>query len=260
VTARHAVGLVVFALAACAAQPQQGLLKSAQPSAGVETDQRQRARVLTELAAGYFELGNMAVALEEVTIALSADPLYGPAHNLAGLIYGRLKEDRLAQEHFQRAVRLDPLDSDANNNYGQFLCERKREAEGIDYFLAAVRNPLYAHPDRSYVNAGLCSLRRGDHAAAEGYFRKGLELNPNQLQALYHLADITHRRGNAQEAKSYLSRLTRLAKPNPETLWLALRVERELGDRDAEASYAAQLRANFPESREAHALSAGRYE
>ena len=48
-----------------------------------------RARVHTELAAGYFELGNMAVALEEVKEALRADANYGPAYNVAGLIYAR---------------------------------------------------------------------------------------------------------------------------------------------------------------------------
>jgi type IV pilus assembly protein PilF len=43
-------------------------------------------------------------------------------------------------------------------------------------------------------------------------------------------------------------------------LWLWLRVERKLGDRNAEASYAAQLRRSFPDSKEASALLAGRYE
>ena len=73
----------------------------------------------------------MGVALEEVGIALRADPNYGPAHNVAGLVYGRLKEDRLAQQSFERALRINPLDSDANNNYGLFLCQRQREEEGI---------------------------------------------------------------------------------------------------------------------------------
>jgi len=39
-----------------------------------------------------------------------------------------------------------------------------------------------------------------------------------------------------------------------------VRAARGLGDRDAEASYALQLRKNFPNSREARALAAGRYE
>jgi type IV pilus assembly protein PilF len=41
---------------------------------------------------------------------------------------------------------------------------------------------------------------------------------------------------------------------NAEALWLALRIERALGDKDAEASYGMQLRRNFPNSREAQAL------
>ena len=69
---------------------------------------RDRARLHTELAAGYFELGNMRVALDEVREALSSDSGYGPAYNVSGLIYAELKEDRIASENFQRALRIDP--------------------------------------------------------------------------------------------------------------------------------------------------------
>jgi type IV pilus assembly protein PilF len=39
-----------------------------------------------------------------------------------------------------------------------------------------------------------------------------------------------------------------------------VRVERRLGDRNSEASYALQLRNKFPNSSEARALIAGQYE
>jgi type IV pilus assembly protein PilF len=240
--------------------PTQKSSQAPLSTAGEEEPARTRARVHTELAAGYYELGNMAVALEEVKHALRAEPDYGPAYNVAGLIYAELKEDRLAQENFQRALRIDPLDSDANNNYGRFLCDRKREAEAIKHFLAALRNPLYQTPERSYVNAGLCSRRRGDIGAAEDYFLKALKVRPTQPQALYQLADIAYLRGNFAQAKAYLVRLEPLAKPSAEMLWLALRIERKLGDRNAEASYGQQLRRQFPDSKEARALLAGRDE
>ena len=54
--------------------------------------------------------------------------------------------------------------------------------------------------------------------------------------------------------------LVRVAQPNPEALWLAVRIERKLGDAASAASYAQQLRKNFPNSKEAQALSAGRFE
>lgn len=255
---------IVFSIAAlvvgCATAPGEPEFKPALTTTGAETEAATRARVHTELAAGYFDLRNMAVALEEVREALRADANYGPAYNVAGLIYAELNEDRLALENFQRALRINPLDSDANNNFGRFLCDRKREDEALKYFQAAIRNPLYQTPDRSYVNAGVCARRRGDVAAAQDYFQKALQARPNQPQALYQLADMAYARGSYDQAKEHLTRLARVAAPNAEILWLAMRVERRLGDRAAAESYRTQLTKNFPESKEAKAVLAGRDE
>jgi type IV pilus assembly protein PilF len=195
-----------------------------------------------------------------VNAALRADPNYGPAFNVAGLIYADLKEDKLAQQNFERALRVNALDSDANNNYGRFLCDRGRESEAIKYFLTALRNPLYQNPDSSYVNAGLCSRRRGYIAAAEDYFQKAISVRPNQPQALYQLADLAYSRGAYPQAKAYLTRLTEVSATNAEVLWLGVRIERKLGNREAAATYGVQLSNNFPESKEARALIAGRDE
>ena len=45
-----------------------------------------------------------------------------------------------------------------------------------------------------------------------------------------------------------------------EALWLAVNVERRLGDREAEASYGLQLRRNYPNSPETQALLNRQYE
>ena len=249
----------LVALAGCAAPAgtPESALNSSTPTMGEESAEHVRARVHTELAANYYDLGNLSVALEEAKEALRSDPNYGPAHNVLGLVYGALKEDRLAEESFQRALRIDQFDSDANHNYGQFLCQHGREEDGIRYFMAAVRNPLYRTPDRSYVNAGICARRRGDVAGAENYFQNALKLRPSQPQALYNMADLAYARGDFTAARNYLARLTKTTVPNAEVLWLGVRIERRLGDRNSEASYATQLRRNFPESKEAQALASG---
>ena len=247
----------LLALGGCAMPRSEPAFKPAVTTTGPENQTRDRARIHTELAAGYYEMGNMSVALEEVREALRAEPNYGPAYNVAGLIYADLKQDRFAHEHFQRALRIDPLDSDANNNYGRFLCDRKREDDAIRHFLAALRNPLYQTPERSYVNAGLCLRRRGDTAGAEDYFNKALKIRGGEPQALYQLADIAYGRKQYPVAKDYLIRLEKISPANPELLWLALRIERKLGDRNAAASYGTQLTRNFPQSKEARALLAG---
>lgn len=251
--------MLLALLAGCATPPESTSYKAEGTPVAEDSEARNRARIHTELASGYLELGNLGVALEEANEALRADPTYGPAYNVSGLIHAELKEDRLAERQFERALRLNAVDSDANNNYGLFLCQRNREEEGIRHFLAALRNPLYQAPERSYVNAGLCSRKRGDLPAAENYFQRALKASPNQPQALYQLADLLYARGDYPQARAYALRASQVI-PSAETLWLALRLERKLGDRNAEASYAAQLRRNFPQSREASALAAGRYE
>lgn len=228
-------------------------------TSGNETDARARARIHTELAAGYFELGNMGVALEEVSVAQQADSSYPQVYNVAALIYEALKDDRRAEENFNRALRLSPGDADINNNYGNYLCQRKREEEGIKYLLAAVRNPLYQTPERSLVNAGVCARRQGNDTAALDFFQRAVIVRPNQPQALYQLAELSYAANNFAAAQGYLRRLAQVAPGTADVLWLGLRVERKLGNALAEASYAQQLRKNFPESKEAAALQAGRY-
>ncbi|HYH41646.1 MAG TPA: type IV pilus biogenesis/stability protein PilW, partial [Burkholderiales bacterium] len=86
---------------------------------------------------------------------------------------------------------------------------------------------------------------------------RALKVRPTQPQALYHLADLGYARGNYAQAKQYVIRLEGLTIPTAEMLWLALRIERRLGDRNAEATYGQQLRRQFPDSKEAKALAAG---
>jgi type IV pilus assembly protein PilF len=255
--------VVTGGLAGCAGGPMGDNPNPRQTESSLsasDSDARGRARLRTELAGGYLESRNLAVALEEINLAQNIDPTYGPAYNIAGLIYAELKNDRMAEQNFLQALRINRQDPDANNNYGTFLCQRKREAEGIRHFVAAVSDPLYQHPDRSYVNAGLCARRRGDLAEAEGYFRGALKFQPNQIQAIYQLADLAYVRAAYPEARSYLRQLVPVAGSSPEILWLMLRTERRIGDRNNEDSLAHQLRTNFPASKEAQALAAGQFD
>ncbi|MEO8442121.1 MAG: type IV pilus biogenesis/stability protein PilW [Betaproteobacteria bacterium] len=248
-------------LAACGCAGTSGPDSSSYaPKTVVDTSELSRARIHTELAAGYMELGNYGVSLQEAGEALKADPNYAPAYSILGLVYMELRDDKAAEANFQRALRISPDDSDVNNNYGWFLCQRKREQESIKFFLVALRNPLYPTPDKSWVNAGICARQSGDLNGADDYFQKALKVRPGQPQALLQLADMAYKRKSYPEAKSYLMRIQRDVEPTPASLWLSLRVERATGDRNAEASLGFQLRKNFPESREARALAAGQYE
>jgi type IV pilus assembly protein PilF len=117
-------------LAGCVA-PQPDLTVDTGTAAGEQGEPRNRAKLHTELAALYFSRRNMAVALEELRIALASDPTYAPTHGMFGLVYMELRENRLAEQSFQNGLRLSPQDPDLNHNYAWFLCQTGREADSI---------------------------------------------------------------------------------------------------------------------------------
>lgn len=230
---------------------------SAQPA---DNEPRQRAKVHTELGSLYMLDGRLAIALEEARIALTADSGYAPAYNLLGLTHMTMNEPKLAEENFQKAMRLAPGDPEISNNYGWFLCQNGRESGSISHFMAAARNPLYPTPTKPYTNAGICSLRLKNDKAAEDYLMTALRLSPTNTQALFWLADIAYRQGRQADARQWTTDIEKMMEPTPEVLWLALRIERKLGNREAEARYAAQLRRRFPASTEMRLLSQGQYD
>jgi type IV pilus assembly protein PilF len=253
---------IVAALAGCGTTQPTGsepIMESVSIT-GELGDARNRAKVHAELAALYFNRGNMAIALEELRIAASADANYPLTYSLYGLVYMELREPQLAQANFERGLRLAPTDPDINHNYGWFLCQSGRENEAIKYFMQAVRNPLYQTPWRSYSAAGMCSLRKNNLKEADEFFQRALTLSPDDATSLLQLGQIRYRQGVLEEARKLVGRYNRLAEPTAESLWLGLRVERKLGERAAETAYANQLRRRFAASREYQQLQRGDYD
>jgi type IV pilus assembly protein PilF len=221
---------------------------------------RNRARLRTELASLYYSNGNLGVALEELRSAVSADANYAPAYGMYGLVYMQMKDNGRAEESFERALRLAPNDADINHNYGWFLCQTKREEKSIEYFLQALRNPLYGTPWRSYSAAGVCTLRLKRTKDAEAFFERALKSEPDEPAALLNLGQIRYQQGNIGEARKLVARHNKLVNPSAESLWLALRIERKLGDRMTEQTFANQLRRRYPTSPEYQALLRGHFD
>jgi len=223
-----------------------------------KVDSNASAKVHTELAGMYYELGKHAVALEELGMALQADSDFAPAYSVRGLVHMSLREDKEAEEDFQKSLRLDATDSDTHNNYGWFLCQRGREKESIPHFMAALKNPLYRTPERAYLNAGVCSRKAGNNADAMEFMQSALQIQPGLAQAWLELAELNFENGDYRSAKRYFGGFSeRSSSMASEQLWLGVRISRKTGDRNAESSYAMQLRKLFPGSRETQMLLRG---
>ena len=216
------------------------------------------AKVHTELAGLYFDRAQFGVALEEIDHALQSDQDYAPAYYMRGLIHMELREDKEAEEDFQRSIHLDKNDPKAHYNYGLFLCNRAREKESITQFMEAVKNPLYDTPGLAYLGAGQCSGKTGNNKDAEEFLQKALRVQPELTQAMFALAELNFANADYFSARKYFTNFSQKAENlTAEQLWLGVRISRKVNDRSAEASYATQLRNRFPDARETQLLTRG---
>jgi type IV pilus assembly protein PilF len=218
---------------------------------------KSRARAHTDLGAVYYQQKQLEIALEEFNNAVKIDPSFASAYNGLGLVNAELGKDDIADASFRKSIQLEPSNSEAHNNYGSFLCSRNRIDESITEFLAAVKNPLYATPAMAYTNAAICSMRKKNTAGAEQYLQRALQIDPLSQTAAYQLASLQFKRNDAVAAKKTLQNVM-LSRPSPEVLWLGIQIERVVGGKDAEASYALQLRRQYPDSEQAKLLQSGK--
>ena len=262
---RRMLAFAFFGALMLAATPSAWAQKSVPPATdslagSAPKDIHTRAKMHTELGSLYFQDGNLIVALEELTIAISINPNYAQAYSTRGLVLYYIKELESADKDFRKALELDNKDPEINNNYGWFLCQIGREKESIAYFQRAIKNPLYQTPETAFLNAGTCYIKLGDLASAEEYIGKNLRFNRENPQALYQLAVISYKQGNYDAAKKRLQDVVQLSDPSAETLWLFIKVSRRLGESEPESSFTSQLRRKFPDSPQYNELLQGKFE
>jgi type IV pilus assembly protein PilF len=246
----------LLVLAGCAMPVKQAEQAYARQP-GQESTAQSRARIHTELSAGYYARGQYDVALEELNAALKEDAGYGQAYGMLGLVYSELRDDAQAERHFQRAIELNPQDPEVRNNFGWFLCQRGREPQALGQFELALKNPFYRTPDMALVNAGRCAARIGDRKGAEDYFQKALTVAPGNSGAHYFLTELAYKAGDLPLARTRMRGYIASGAPSAEALLLAVCIERKLGNQPDEASYTYQLRQRYPNARELKLAESG---
>lgn len=222
-------------------------------------DNRRRAAIRLQLGVNYYQDGKFSVALDELKQALALDPNYADAHTVLALVYTELQQDALAEQSFQRALQLEPANSDLNNNYGWYLCQHGREKDSLAFFENALKNPLYTQKAKPLQNAGVCSNKMGNAALAEEYFRRSFEIDPTGAVAAYNLAAIYYDRKDYSRARFYVGQVNNSQAPTPSSLWLGIRIERRLGNRTNQVALESQLERLFADSREAQMQKRGNY-
>lgn len=218
------------------------------------SENRNAARVNTQLGINYAERGLYDIALEKLNRAIKLDDKLAAPHVAAAFVYQKTGDARKAERHYRRALELDPEDPALKNNFGVFLCGQLRAIEAESYFLEAARSPRYGTPDAAWTNAGLC-LKSYDLDRAEKYLREALAIRPDSREALAQLAVISFHKQEYMRARAFLQRYNLKTSATAELLFVAARTEEALGDPGAARLYEQRLKLEFPESEEAASSS-----
>jgi type IV pilus assembly protein PilF len=147
------------------------------------------------------------------------------------------------------------------HNYGWFLCQQRRFADGDVQFNAALGVPNYRDATRTLLAMGVCQARNNQWADAERTLLRSYELDPANPTTALNLAEVLLHRGEFERARFYIRRVNAIDEiVSAQTLWLAIRIENKLGQAAQVKLLANQLVNRFPQSSEALAYEKGRFD
>jgi len=218
-----------------------------------DSDAKLAKQINTNIQLGieYMNRKKWEYAKERLDAALEMDSDNSQANNAMGLLMWKLKEMEKAENYLTKAADLAPQDADAQNNLGAFLCQQGKLEEAVNRFDMAIKNPLYKTPAKANLNAGLCLMKKHDTKIAAKYFRAALKDDPKLAGALSEMAKISFENKKYLKTRAFLQRYFEVGSDTPDILLIAIKTEKILGGRDAEASYKIRLKGKFPDSKEA---------
>ncbi len=199
------------------------------------------------LAYAYYQNGQYRVALEESQKVQEAHPELPQAMSLQGLIFARLNETALAHRSFHRAEQAALQDPDIAHNYGLFLCEQQQFPASFERFRRALQQPLYTDKAKTLWVWGVCAQQSGDELGAQSLWAQSLGMAPIAPAAL-SLAQSYQQQNLTQRAQAVLATFNSTAAATPETLWLGIRLARQMADETTVQRYAWKLQKQFPTS------------
>ncbi len=251
----------MFMLLGC----QSAQLKTAEqrnelPTNSDQADAHKRASIRLQLAISYYEQGQLSFALDEIKQSLQARSDFADAYGVKALIYMNMGEMQLARDNFLLALKLAPSNPELMNNYGWFLCQTGAETSSIAQFEAAIKNPTYSSPNKALNNAGICSLKLRNRSAAERYFLQAFQYDSANPVTNINLAKIYYDTHDYTRARFYVDRVIKMDVLTADVLWLAIKIERKLGDKATEASLVTQLFRRYPNSSEYAAFQRGAFD
>jgi type IV pilus assembly protein PilF len=256
-------GYLLLGLTGCASTAGGGSSATSRGEIVTDSDdseERKRARIRIELALGYFQQGKTNIALDEIKLAIAADPAFADAYSLRGLIYMALNDYTIAEESLNKALAIKARDPNVLHNLGWLKCQQGAYPQSYAYFDQVLADPTYTGRAKSLMAMGMCQIKAGQLKEAEASLLKSYEYDAGNPVTGYNLSKVLFQKKELSRAQFYIRRLNNTELANAESLWLGIKVERLLGNTQAVEQLASQLEKRFAQSPEVAAYRKGAFD
>ncbi|MCX6349647.1 MAG: tetratricopeptide repeat protein [Candidatus Aureabacteria bacterium] len=161
----------------------------------------------TTMGIAHQKAGRIEEAIGAYESSLRLKPSARTEKNLADAFFRAGREEE-AEEHYRRAIALDPAFGQIRNDLAQALSARGRKDEAIAQLTEAIR----LQPDNAAAHNALASilLELGRKEEASFHYREALRINPRYAIAHYNLGNVYSQEGKLHEAVSEFEAAVRI--------------------------------------------------
>jgi len=168
---------------------------------------RESMEYSADFAFGRYNLANLYVALkqpqtavENYQAAIKIDNLFYPAKVNLAMLYNQMGKNNEAETLLREVATSHPEIYEVHYSLGLLLAEEKKYAEAANYLKQAAKGM----PERARIhyNLGLLLQHLKKDSDAEASLLKAQELEPDNFDYLYALADFYLKRKKLQQARS----------------------------------------------------------
>ena len=162
-------------------------------------------------------IGSYEEAIESYKRALKINPNYFEVYNNLGVALNDFKKPKDAISYLRKALKINPHYPEAYNNLGNALKEIESLDQAIESYENAIKlNPKFIDP---YTNLAIVfASKKNENEKAEYYFKKALEISPENSEALKYFSDFLVSIQRYSEAKALLEKCVILVPRNPDVL------------------------------------------
>jgi type IV pilus assembly protein PilF len=164
-----------------------------------------------KIGVAYLNDNRVQQAFLEFQKAYEFNPRDKEVLHAIGLVYLMHFDDtQKAIEYFEKALRVDPNYSEANNSLGVAQDKLGNFETAITYYKKAVSNLLYSTPDKPYINMGNSYYRLGRYDEALYVYKEAIKRAPDLSLPYLRMALCYNKMGRYGDAALAMTQALKL--------------------------------------------------